>query len=115
MRNRHDPSRPLPSEITPADRYFNRREVMAGLLATGAVGLGPASAANAEALQRLKYTRNARLSLDEAPNSLKDITTYNNFDEFGTEKDHPARHSGNYRPRPWTLKISVDAARTVTF
>ena len=115
MRHRHDASRPLPSEITPAERYFNRREVMAGLLATGAVGLGPAAAADAAANARLKYTRNAQLSLDEAPNSVEDITTYNNFYEFGTEKNDPARHAAKFRPRPWTVTVSGEAARTGTY
>ena len=115
MRRRSDPSRPLPSEITPAERYFNRRDLMAGLLATGAVGLGPAATAEAASAARLKYTRNTRLSLDEAPNSLEDITSYNNFYEFGTEKDDPARYSGKFRPRPWTVTVSGEAARTGTY
>jgi sulfoxide reductase catalytic subunit YedY len=115
MRRRPDPSKPAPSEITPAARYFNRRDVMAGLLATGAVGLGPAATAEAESAARLKFTRNTRLSLDEPPNSVEDITTYNNFYEFGTEKDDPAKYSGKFRPRPWTVTISGEAARTGTF
>ena len=114
MRRRPDPSQPLPSEITPAERYFNRRDVMSGLLAAGAVGMGPAAAAEAAAPARLKYSRNARLSLDEKPNSLDDITTYNNFYEFGTEKDAPARLSGKFRPRPWTVTVSGEAERTGT-
>jgi sulfoxide reductase catalytic subunit YedY len=115
MRRRPDPSQPLPSEITPAERYFNRRDVMTGLLAAGAVGLGPAAAADAAAPARLKYMRNARLSLDEKPNSPEDITTYNNFYEFGTEKDAPARLSGKFRPRPWTVTVSGEAERTGTY
>jgi sulfoxide reductase catalytic subunit YedY len=115
MRRRPDPSRPAPSEITPAERYFNRRDVMAGLLATGAVGLGPAATAEAASGARLKYTRNTRLSLAEAPNSVEDITTYNNFYEFGTEKDDPARYSDKFRSRPWTVTVSGEAARTGTF
>jgi len=113
MRRRHDPARPLPSEITPSERYYNRREIMASLAALGAVGLGPASAGAAPT--RLKFARNPRLSLDEAPNSLEDITTYNNFYEFGTEKDDPAKRSQKFRARPWTVKISGEAARTGTY
>jgi sulfoxide reductase catalytic subunit YedY len=115
MRRRPDPSQPAPSEITPAARYFNRRDVMTGLLATGAVGLGPAATAEAASAARLKFTRNTRLSLDEPPNSSEDITTYNNFYEFGTEKDDPAKYSGKFRPRPWTVTIAGEAARTGTF
>jgi sulfoxide reductase catalytic subunit YedY len=111
MRHRHDPSRPLPSEITPSGRYFNRRELMASLAALGAVGLGPASAAAAS----LKFAKNPKLSLDEPANSLKDIKTYNNFYEFGTEKSDPAERSGKFKPRPWTVKVSGEADRTGTF
>ncbi|MCE3286181.1 MAG: Sulfoxide reductase catalytic subunit YedY [Steroidobacteraceae bacterium] len=113
MRRRHDPARPLPSEITPSERYYNRREIMASLAALGAVGMGPASAGAASA--RLKFARNPQLSLNEAPNSLEDITTYNNFYEFGTEKDDPAKRSQKFRARPWTVKISGEAARTGTY
>ena len=42
----------------------------------------------------LKYARNPRFSLKEDPNSLEDITTYNNFYEFGTDKADPARNAG---------------------
>jgi sulfoxide reductase catalytic subunit YedY len=111
MRRRQDPARPLPSEITPSERYFNRRELMASLAALGAVGLGPASASAAS----LKFARNPKLSLDEPANSLKDITTYNNFYEFGTEKSDPAERSAKFKPRPWTVKVSGEAARTGTF
>jgi sulfoxide reductase catalytic subunit YedY len=47
-----------------------------------------------------------RSELDERLNSYDDITTYNNFYEFGTDKSDPARHSGDFRPRPWTVEVS---------
>jgi sulfoxide reductase catalytic subunit YedY len=47
-----------------------------------------------------------RSELDERLNSYEDITTYNNFYEFGTDKADPARHSRDFRPRPWTVEIS---------
>ncbi|MDH4105149.1 MAG: protein-methionine-sulfoxide reductase catalytic subunit MsrP [Gammaproteobacteria bacterium] len=105
-------SQPLPSEITPPDRYFNRREVMAALAAAGAVGLARPGEAQAAPL---KATKNPRFSLKEAPNSLEDITTYNNFYEFGTDKSDPARRSGKFKPQPWSVKISGEAAKTGTF
>ena len=111
MRRRRDPARPMPSEITPSGRYFNRREILASLVALGAVGLGPASASAAS----LMFARNPMFSLREPANSLKDITTYNNFYEFGTEKSDPAERSAKFKPRPWTVKVSGEAARTGTF
>ena len=88
MRRTQTHLQPLPSEITPPDRYFNRREVIAALAAAGAVGAGLPREASAAPL---KYTKNPRFSLKEAPNSFEDITTYNNFYEFGTDKSDPAR------------------------
>ena len=91
MRRTRPNPQPLPSEITPPDRYFNRREVITALAAVGAVGAGlPREVAGAP----LKYARNPRLSLNEDPNSLEDIQTYNNFYEFGTDKPDPAQNSG---------------------
>jgi len=102
---------PLPSEITPRERYFSRREIIAGLAGAGlAVGAGPASSA-----ERLKYSKNARLSLSEAPNSYEDITTYNNFYEFGTGKAEPAERSGRFRTQPWSVTIAGEAEVTGTF
>ncbi|HET9694064.1 MAG TPA: protein-methionine-sulfoxide reductase catalytic subunit MsrP [Steroidobacteraceae bacterium] len=113
MRQRHDPSRPLPSEITPPERYYSRREIIGGLLAGGAVAVGLPE--HATAATRLRYTKNKSLSLDEAANSFSEITTYNNFYEFGTDKSDPAERSSNFKPRPWTVKVSGEAARTGTY
>jgi len=112
MRKHHPDSQPLPSEITPPDRYFSRREVIAGLAAAGMVGAGAPRPAQAAAL---KHTKNPRFSLKEAPNSLEDITSYNNFYEFGTDKADPAARSGKFKPQPWSVTISGEAARTGTF
>jgi sulfoxide reductase catalytic subunit YedY len=102
---------PLPSEITPRERYYNRREIIAALAGAGlAVGAGPASSA-----ERLKYSKNARLSLSEAPNSYEDITTYNNFYEFGTGKAEPAERSGRFRTQPWSVTVAGEAEVTGTF
>ncbi len=112
MRKYRPASQPLPSEITPPDRYFNRREIIAGLATAGVVGAGAPGQAHAAAL---KYTKNPRFSLKEAPNSLEDITSYNNFYEFGTDKADPAARSGKFKPQPWSVTISGEAAKTGTF
>ena len=113
MRPRHDPSRPLPSEITPSQRYFSRREIVGSLLSAGAIALAPGG--DAGAATPLKYRRNAALSLDAPSNSFEDITTYNNFYEFGTGKSDPAERSSRFKPRPWTVKVSGEAAKTGTY
>ncbi len=88
-----------PSDITPREVYRERRRFMqasAGLL--GALAL-PASAA------RLSATRNAAFSTDEALTPYRDVTGYNNFYEFGTDKDDPAARAGSLVTRPWTVAV----------
>ncbi|HNQ04229.1 MAG TPA: protein-methionine-sulfoxide reductase catalytic subunit MsrP [Thiobacillaceae bacterium] len=90
-----------PSEITPAEIYRGRRRFMvtAGALAL-ASGLGQARAGTL-----LSSLRNPTYSVDEELTSRKDVTGYNNFYEFGTEKDDPARNAHTLRTRPWTLRV----------
>jgi sulfoxide reductase catalytic subunit YedY len=109
--HRNRPKYPLPSEITPRERYLNRREVIAGLAGTG-LAFGSATAFGAE---RLRYAKNPRLSTTESTNSLEDIMTYNNFYEFGTDKADPARRSAKFQPRPWSVTIAGEAEVKGTF
>ena len=51
----------------------------------------------------------------EAPNSYEDVTTYNNYYEFGTGKEDPYRNSGQFEPRPWSIKVDGHAEKTGTF
>ena len=95
----------LPSEITPQRVYLNRREFMLG--AAGLLLAGNASAALS--------TRNSPLSTSEQPNHLLQITRYNNFYEFGTDKADPAAHGGGFRPRPWQLRVEGEAQQPRTF
>ncbi|MFQ5538339.1 MAG: protein-methionine-sulfoxide reductase catalytic subunit MsrP [Gemmatimonadota bacterium] len=55
--------------------------------------------------------RTMRSELDEPLNSWKEITTYNNFYEFGTGKSDPAKRSGDFHPRPWTVRIDGEVSR----
>jgi sulfoxide reductase catalytic subunit YedY len=107
-----------PSEIT-AERFFHmRRDLLAGALGLTASALLPARAsANAAAapLAALKYTRNARYSVTDKPNTFEEISSYNNFYEFGLDKSDPAANAGSLRTRPWSLTIAGEAAVTGTF
>jgi sulfoxide reductase catalytic subunit YedY len=102
---------PQPSEITPLDVYLDRRRLLAGLVG-GMLGLAAPSAVQAS---QLRYTKNARFSTPEAANSFEDITTYNNFYEFGTSKEDPARLGGAFRPAPWSVTIAGEAEVTGKF
>ncbi len=64
---------------------------------------------------RLTYRKNARYSTTEAANSLEDITTYNNYYEFGTDKSDPAERSGKFKPAPWSVTIAGEAEVKGTF
>jgi len=96
---------------------MSRRTLLAGAFATGAsalVACGEASEAPAAGAP-LKFTRNARYSVNEAPNSYSDITTYNNFYEFGTSKSDPSENAHTLRPHPWSVTIAGEAEHTGTF
>ena len=109
--NRSSRTDPCPSEITPRERYLNRREILAGLAGAGLLRFAPAGASATS----LKFTPNRRLSLDETPNSYEEITTYNNFYEFGTDKGDPARLGEKFRPKPWSVTIAGEAEVKGTF
>lgn len=98
---------PPPSEITPRSTYLGRREVIGGLVAAGLL----AGTAGTALCAPLRYTRGSRYSLAEAPNSYSDITTYNNFYEFGTGKADPAEYAHTLRTRPWTVGIDGEVKK----
>ena len=104
-------SQPLPSEITARDRYLNRREIIAGFAGAGLALAAPAALAGA----RLTHRKNARYSTTEAANSQEDITTYNNYYEFGTDKSDPAERSGKFKAAPWSVTIGGEAEVKGTF
>ncbi|WP_299620009.1 protein-methionine-sulfoxide reductase catalytic subunit MsrP [uncultured Tateyamaria sp.] len=78
------------ADATPYDAYLNRRQLMGGALGLGllgAAGMGRAATS------------------DLVPNSYEDITQYNNFYEFGTGKDDPARNAHMLTTSPWSVEI----------
>ena len=86
------------SDVTPKTAFLNRRQLMAGgaALAAGSIA--------APALASLNAAPSA-YSTDEEPNSFEDITSYNNFYEFGTGKDDPANYADQLTTDPWSVKI----------
>jgi sulfoxide reductase catalytic subunit YedY len=107
-----------PSEITSKDFYLNRRQFMRNAaLAGGTVLSGTAAGAiiPEERRARLAGIEMSEFSTDEALNSYTDITTYNNYYEFGTNKDDPFRNSRDFEPRPWSITVSGHAEKTGTF
>lgn len=87
----------LSSEITPYGLYLDRRRFMAQGAALGAVVL-PSTLAGR--VPGALHTRQV-----EGPTPYEDITTYNNFYEFGSQKGDPARYSGDFKPLPWSVVV----------
>jgi sulfoxide reductase catalytic subunit YedY len=110
-----DSARILPSEITPESIYIERRTLLKAALAAGVTGIGVAWSQASDAAAELKYKRNDTFSTDEQPNSYEDITTYNNYYEFGTDKSGPARNSDAFKPSPWSVNITGEAEVTGKF
>ena len=107
-----------PSEITSKQNYLNRRAfIRAGALASGSLLLPPAMAAVVPAERRadLPDVSRSPYSTDDTPNSYEDITTYNNYYEFGTGKEDPSVYARDFKPRPWTITVDGHAEKTGTF
>jgi sulfoxide reductase catalytic subunit YedY len=105
-----------PSEITPPEVYQARREWLQRAAALGLAGATPLSAlavAGPGKLAALPGTRSAvpgAFAMDK-PTPYDDITTYNNFYEFGTDKADPARTAHTLKPRPWTVSIEGEVKK----
>ena len=102
------------SEITPYDTYLNRRAFIFGAAAAFALGPGGANAAP-PAGQPLKATPNPAYKVEDPPTPVKDVTTYNNFYEFGVNKEDPARLAQTLKPRPWSVRVDGLALKPQTF
>jgi methionine sulfoxide reductase catalytic subunit len=99
------------AEVTDQAIYLNRRAFLTAA-AVGATTLalggshGSASAAGAPPPgQSLRALLSPRWSIKEPTNRFEEATTYNNFYEFGVDKDDPARLAHLLRPRPWTVEV----------
>jgi sulfoxide reductase catalytic subunit YedY len=94
------------SAATPESVYLSRRDF---LRTTAAASIGLAAcgtAAEGETVQAaLAATRNARYVAPDKVNSYDDITSYNNFYEFGTDKSEPAQHAYRLKTTPWKVKV----------
>lgn len=86
-------------------------------LAGGSIITGDAVAAVIPDERRAKLpgVLPSEFSTDEQPNSYMDVTTYNNYYEFGTRKEDPYRNSQEFEPRPWSIEVSGHAEKTGTF
>jgi sulfoxide reductase catalytic subunit YedY len=105
----------LSSQITPKSVYLNRRAFMAGAAALGIAGMLEPRHAAADAA-KLQTVKSPLSTPGLTPTPYKDITTYNNFYEFGVEKDDPSHNAGKMKTRPWKVTVDglVKQKKTVT-
>ena len=83
------------SEITPEKIYNNRRSFIKSI----------GFSASSIAITSLPFVNNALGKEQDQLTSYKDITTYNNYYEFGTSKGDPYKNSQNFKTKPWNISI----------
>jgi sulfoxide reductase catalytic subunit YedY len=111
---------PFSSEITPRAVFESRRDfirkVAAGTIAgSGLLALAENDAwAQTGALAKLPAKLNPAYSALDKATPYKDVTTYNNFYEFGTDKSDPAQNAGTLRTRPWSVTIEGEVKKPMT-
>jgi sulfoxide reductase catalytic subunit YedY len=100
------------SEITPKSLYLNRRKflagaAMAGVAAATGAGLRELITPSLTALagNKIDGIKKSPFSTSETITPFKDVSSYNNYYEFSTEKEEPAKLATKFRTRPWKVKI----------
>jgi methionine sulfoxide reductase catalytic subunit len=106
------------SEITPKELYVNRRKFLAGIGITGMAALGAlgakelvAPSTRAYAEQQIPNLQKSPFSTTEKITPMQDVTHYNNYYEFSTDKEGPAELAKNFKTRPWTVTIDGAVAK----
>jgi sulfoxide reductase catalytic subunit YedY len=105
------------SDVTPRALYLNRRRFLgaAGMAAAGAAGfLGSSETAQAVSAKIPNVAKSPLSLTTEKPTPIEAITSYNNYYEFGTGKDEPAKYAEKFKTNPWTLTIDGEVAKKMT-
>jgi sulfoxide reductase catalytic subunit YedY len=97
------------AEITDESLYWSRREWLA------AVGLGLAGTVLTPAAVRAALAGGGTRPDDDKLTPYDDVTKYNNFYEFGTDKGDPSKNAKNFRTRPWKIEIAGEVKQTGSF
>jgi methionine sulfoxide reductase catalytic subunit len=111
---------PFPSEITPREIFESRRSFIRQLAVGSIAGSALLEMASREAFaqtpgaQKLAAKANPAYVVMDKPTSFKDITSYNNFYEFGTDKADPAQNANTLKTRPWTVSIEGEVKKPMT-
>jgi len=110
------------SEITPKSDYMNRRKFIAGAAALGAAAYGAdrlvhiaSPGSTVDAATKLATVPSKYSATGLSLTSFQDITTYNNFYEFGTGKEDPSHNAWRLKTSPWSVKVSGHVAKPKTY
>ena len=103
-----------PSEITPLEVFERRRDFLRTASGT-ALGIALQPLSTAFAAEKLSVGVKSPLSTQETQTAYKDVTSYNNFYEFGTDKSDPAQHAHTLKTRPWTVSVEGLVKQPKTF
>jgi len=112
------------SEVTPKSVYLNRRTFLMGAAAAGAVvaasgpvgrWLVPAPVSAQGQGRKIPGVVKGPYAATDRLSSYNDVTTYNNYYEFGTDKAEPAQLARNFKTSPWTVTIEGEVAKPQTF
>jgi sulfoxide reductase catalytic subunit YedY len=108
-------------KVTDKAIYLNRREFIraaTGATAAAAGVLAAASRLDAQPAlhgRRLENVRKSALSTDERPNPWEHVTSYNNYYEFGIDKDLPAKMARTLKTDPWTVAVSGECNKKASY
>lgn len=109
------------SEITDEATYFNRRQFISRVSkSTLAVAAGLSlpqlmESKSAHAALTLGNIQKSQYVVNEEQTPYKDVTQYNNFYEFSTDKEGPAKLAQNFKTDPWTLRVDGEVAKPATY
>src|SRR5687767_2209431 len=107
-----------PSEITPESTFLNRRALLQAAVAAGLLPSIMSSVGEAATIPASGVFDNVKKwpdSTTDKVNTFQDITTYNNYYEFGTGKTDPAANAHTLKTSPWSVQVTGEAARTGTY
>ena len=106
-----------PSEITPESVFWNRRTLLQAAAAAGLLPsiLSRAEAATIPANGTFTDVKKWPGSATEKANTFAEISSYNNYYEFGTDKTDPAENAHTLKTAPWSVQVTGAAAKTGTY
>jgi len=110
------------ADVTPRSVYLDRRNFLRAMGFAGGAALAGAKlldlaspAQHVRAAGKFPNLAKSPFSTTETENSFEDVTHYNNYYEFGTDKRDPAKNAQNFRTSPWTISVEGEVAKPRKF